>query len=87
MSKYMEQDQETSLQEKMCAMDLLVRTALAIHFDDVKGAKEILSDINKSLNSIEKMQARKENYDQLQQVATNLAKKGLLVSIVTRRLD
>jgi predicted sugar kinase len=86
VTHYHEIDQEQAKKEHMCSMDLLTLMAIALYYDDLEEAKQVLNDLNKSLDELSKLKERKQNYDQLMKIAQKLSKEGIVISVVQRRV-
>jgi hypothetical protein len=83
--KYMKQDLKEAAKEQQCAMDLLIKVAVAFYHEDLTLAKQALKDIEKSVESLDRLQKRKENHEKLVQAAQRLSEDGILVAVVQRR--
>jgi predicted sugar kinase len=86
ISHYHEMDQEQAASEHQCALDLLIHMAIALYQDDLNKANQTVKDLEKSLGELSRLKERKQNYDQLLKIAQKLAKDGVLVSVVQRRV-
>jgi hypothetical protein len=83
--KYMKQDLKEAAKEQQCAMDLLIKVAVAFYHEDLTLVKQALKDIEKSVNSLDRLQKRRENHKKLVEAAQRLSEDGIIVAVVKRR--
>ncbi len=81
---FLEEDLKKAAKEYHCAMYCMDRVLIAMERGEYDEAQIFLSDITKSLNSLEVMKKKKETENSFKRLLAELHQKGVDIQVVRR---